>query len=409
MLLHKLRTFNSLKIPGFRAYYLSMVGQWAAMAMQNVVMGLLVYRLTGSTAILGTLSLASAIPQIIVAPFAGVLIDRFSKKRLMQMGQVVFTVTSAIIAISLQTKFLDSAHPDSWWLLVGISAIQGMTGALLWSARLAMVPELVGRDKVANATSLTTIGMNVFQLVAPACGGYLIDKVNFEAVFLTIGGFYLISILLTNFLPSREGLSHPRGNVFVDMVEGLKYVSKNVTLLWILIYTLLSSMIVFPLGAMISVFSDSILKVGATGLGLLQGFQAAGALVTVLIIATLTVKKRGLMMLGTGLVLGLAQAAFAFSTSYPLSLAIMIFIGLGSAGQITLATILIQTNSDPGQLGRVTSLFLLVLGISGLITFGSGFVAEAIGVQWTVGGISLLQAAATILILLLVPKLRKLE
>jgi len=409
MPLHKLHTFNSLKIPGFRIYCLSMVGQWAAMAMQNVVMGLFVYRLTGSTAILGTMSLASAIPQILVAPFTGVLIDRFSKKRLMQIGQAVFAVTSGIIAILLQTKFLDGAHPDSWLLLVGISAIQGMTGALLWSARMAMVPELVNRDKVANATSLTTIGMNIFQLIAPACGGYLIDKVNFEAVFLTIGGFYLISILFTNFLPSREGISHHRGNVFVDMVEGLKYVSKNVTLLWILIYTLLSSMIVFPLGAMISVFSDSILKVGATGLGLLQGLQAVGALLTVLIIATLTIKKRGLLMLGTGLVLGLAQAAFAFSTSYPLSLLIMIFVGLGSAGQITLATILIQTNSDPGQLGRVTSLFLLVLGISGLITFGSGFVAEAIGVQWTVGGVSLLQAAATVLILLLVPKLRKLE
>ena len=409
MPLNKLHTFNSLKNPNFRIYFLSMVGQWAAMAMQNVVLGLLVYRLTGSTAILGTISLASAIPQIIVAPFTGVLIDRFSKKRLMQIGQAVFAATSLIIAISLKTGILNSAHPGSWWILIGISSVQGMTGALLWSARLAMVPELVSRDNVANATSLTTIGLNIFQLIAPACGGYLIDKVNFEAVFFTISGLYLISSFITHFMPSREGISHGSRNVFADMVEGLRYVRNNITLLWILVYTLISSMVIFPLGAMISVFSDSILKVGATGLGLLQGFSAAGALITVLVIASLAIKRRSLIMLGTGLILGLAQAAFAFSTSYPLSLIIMIFVGIGTTGQITMATILIQTNSDPSQLGRVFSLFLLVLGISGLTTFCSGFIAEAIGIQWTIGGSSLLLAAATVLILFLVPKLRKLE
>ena len=180
-------------------------------------------------------------------------------------------------------------------------------------------------------------------------------------------------------------------------------------LLWIVVYTMLCGMVVLPLGAMMSVFSDSILKVGGTGLGLLQGFSAAGALITVLVIASLAIKKRSLIMLITGLVLGLAQAAFAFSTSYPLSLLLMVFAGAGTMGQITIAMIMLQTNSDPTQRGRVLSVLSLGMGLSGLMTFGSGFVAEVIGIQRTIGGLSLLLVATTILILFLVPKLRKLD
>ena len=415
MNLRNLRTFDSLRQPAFRIYYLSTPGQWAAQSMQGVVQSLLLYRLTGSTAKLGTMALASAAAQIIVALYTGVLVDRFSKKRLMQIGQAITAMTSIVITVCLATGILSKAHPSSWWILVGMSAIQGMSGVLLWSARASIIPELVSKDQVANATSLTTIGLNICQLVAPAFAGFLIDKINpevglnFEAAFLTIVGFYLISIFITNFVPEGEAAFSPRGHVISDMVEGLRYIRKNIMLLWIVIYTMLSSMIVLPLGAMMSVFSDSILKVGGTGLGLLQGFSAAGALITVLIIASLAIKKRSLIMLITGLVLGLAQAAFAFSTSYPLSLLLMVFAGAGTMGQITIAMIMLQTNSDPAQRGRVLSILSLGMGISGLMTFGSGFVAEVIGIQRTIGGLSLLLVGATILILFLVPKLRKLD
>ena len=415
MNLRNLRTFDSLRQPAFRIYYLSTPGQWAAQSMQGVVQSLLLYRLTGSTAKLGTMALASAAAQIIVALYTGVLVDRFSKKRLMQIGQAITAMTSIVITVCLATGILSKAHPSSWWILVGMSAIQGMSGVLLWSARASIIPELVSKDQVSNATSLTTIGLNICQLVAPAFAGFLIDKINpevglnFEAAFLTIVGLYLISIFITNFVPEGEAASSPRGHMISDMVEGLRYIRKNIMLLWIVIYTMLSSMIVFPLGVMMSVFSDSILKVGGTGLGLLQGFSAAGALITVLVIASLAIKKRSLIMLITGLVLGLAQAAFAFSTSYPLSLLLMVFAGAGTMGQITIAMIMLQTNSDPAQRGRVLSILSLGMGISGLMTFGSGFVAEVIGIQRTIGGLSLLLVGATILILFLVPKLRKLD
>ena len=415
MNLRNLRTFDSLRQPAFRIYYLSTPGQWAAQSMQGVVQSLLLYRLTGSTAKLGTMALASAAAQIIVALYTGVLVDRFSKKRLMQIGQAITAMTSIVITVCLATGILSKAHPSSWWILVGMSAIQGMSGVLLWSARASIIPELVSKDQVSNATSLTTIGLNICQLVAPAFAGFLIDKINpevglnFEAAFLTIVGLYLISIFITNFVPEGEAASSPRGHMISDMVEGLRYIRTNIRLLWIVIYTMLSSMIVFPLGVMMSVFSDSILKVGGTGLGLLQGFSAAGALITVLVIASLAIKKRSLIMLITGLVLGLAQAAFAFSTSYPLSLLLMVFAGAGTMGQITIAMIMLQTNSDPAQRGRVLSILSLGMGISGLMTFGSGFVAEVIGIQRTIGGLSLLLVGATILILFLVPKLRKLD
>ena len=415
MHLRNIRTFDSLRITAFRIYYFSMAGQWAAQCMQSVVQSLLLYRLTGSTAILGTMSLASAIPQIIVALYMGVLVDRFSKKRLMQIGQAVTAMTSIIIVVSLRTGYLSKAHAGSWWILVAMSAIQGMSGALLWSARSAIVAELVSKEGVANATSLTTIGLNTFQLVAPAFAGFLIDKINpgvalnFEVAFVTIVGLYLISILITNFMPAREVVPSGRGHMMADMMEGLKYVRNNTMLLWILIYTILCSMVVMPLSSMMSVFSDSILKVGGTGLGLLQGFSAAGSLITVLIMASLAIKKRSLMMLVMGLIIALAQAVFAFSTYFPFSLILMVFAGAGTMGQINIAMIILQTDSDPVQRGRVLSVLLLGMGLSGLMSFFCGFIAEVIGIQRTIGGLSLLLVAATVLIFFLMPKLRKLE
>ena len=415
MHLRNIRTFDSLRITAFRIYYFSMAGQWAAQCMQSVVQSLLLYRLTGSTAILGTMSLASAIPQIIVALYMGVLVDRFSKKRLMQIGQAVTAMTSIIIVVSLRTGYLSKAHPGSWWILVAMSAIQGMSGTLLWSARSAIVAELVSKERVANATSLTTIGLNTFQLVAPAFAGFLIDKINpgvalnFEVAFVTIVGLYLISILITNFMPAREVVPSGRGHMMADMMEGLKYVRNNTMLLWILIYTILCSMVVMPLSSMMSVFSDSILKVGGTGLGLLQGFSAAGSLITVLIMASLAIKKRSLMMLVMGLIIALAQAVFAFSTYFPFSLILMVFAGAGTMGQINIAMIILQTDSDPVQRGRVLSVLLLGMGLSGLMSFFCGFIAEVIGIQRTIGGLSLLLVAATVLIFFLMPKLRKLE
>ena len=409
MPLNNLRTLESLKNPAFRIYYFSMAGQWAAMSMQSVVQALLLFRLTGSTAILGTMALASSIPQVPVSLFAGVLVDRFPKKRLIQIAQVITAMTSIIIAIFLKTGYLSNMHPGSWWILVATSAVQGMTSSLSWSSRLAIIPELVSKANVANATALNTIGINIFQFVAPAFGGFLIDKINFEAVFMTISGLYLIAIFLTNFIPAGEATTSGRQHVIADMVEGFRYVRKNTALLWILLYTLFCAMVVLPLSSMISVFSDSILKVGGTGLGLLQGFSAAGSFIIALGIASFAIKKRSLIMLGTGLMIGLAQAAFAFSTLFPLSLMLMVFVGMGKMGQMTVSMILLQTHSDAAHLGRVSSILLLSIGVSGLITFGSGFVAEAIGIQWTIAGASLILAAATVLLFFLVPKLRKMD
>jgi MFS family permease len=407
--LNNLRTFDSLKIPALRIYFLGMAGQWAASSMQSVVQYLLLFRLTGSTAMLGIMALASAIPQVLLVLFAGVLIDRFPKKTLLQIGQAASALTSITIAIFLIVGYLSSAHTGSWWILIVTSAVQGMANALLGPLRQAIIPELVNKDNVGNATALNVIGMNIFQLVSPAFGGFLVDKVNFETVFFTISGLYLLAIFLTNFIPVREVSFSGRRRVIAEMVEGFRYIRKNLMILWILIFTLLCVMVVLPFNSMISVFSDRILKVGATGLGLLQGFSAGGSFIIALCIASLAIKKRSMIMLSAGILIGLAQAAFAFSTSFPLSLLLMVLIGMGTIGQAIMATIILQTITDTAYLGRVLSVITLSTGIGGLVAFGSGFIAEAIGIQWTIGGVSLLLAVASILILFIVPKLRRID
>jgi len=102
-------------------------------------------------ALLGTMALATSIPQVIVALFTGVIVDRFSKKRLIQIGQAVAVVPAITIAVLIKTGYLNSAHHDSWWILICASIIQGMASSLLWSARLSIIPELVNSDSRVRA------------------------------------------------------------------------------------------------------------------------------------------------------------------------------------------------------------------------------------------------------------------
>jgi len=381
------------------------------MSMQMVTQSLLVYRITGSAAILGIIALATGVPQVIFSLFSGALADRFPKKHLIQLAQSLSAATSLLIAICLATGYISVEKPDSWWVLLVTSFIQGAMNALMMTARSSIIPELVPRDQIVNAMSLNSMGMQVFQFLAPAAAGILIDVSGFAAVYFIMSGLCMMAIILTNFLPvtaSRKPGDNKR-SIMKDIIQGLQYAKNDTTVLLIVIFTMMCVVIAQPLSTLLSVFADDILKVGATGMGILQGVLSAGALAASLFFASIPPKSRGLLMLIGGLCLGLSQAAFAFSTSWPLSLLLIVFIGVGRIGHMTPATTLLQSYTDPLYLGRVISLLNLSMGLGSLTTFLNGVIAEFIGVQWTVGLFAIILILADVIIFFTVPRIRKID
>ena len=370
-----------------------MAGQWASMNMQMVTRSLLLYRLTGSAAILGLMSLANALPTILLSLFGGALADRIAKKTIIQVGQIATALVAFSVAIALTTGYLSAGHAGSWWILMVNSVLQGSIMALMMPSRQAIIPEVVQPGQVMNAVALNSLGMNTLRLVAPAIAGFLIDAFDFAAIFYAMTGLYLMAVVLTSFIPSRTtttaaGAIHMRRatTTLGDIKEGLKYIWKDAAILSVLLLTLVIIVLSMPYQMMMPIFADDILKVGATGMGLLMSVSGIGAMAGSLIVASLPNKKRGVVLLLSSLILGLGLAAFAFSRSMPLSLGIMIFVGLGQAGRQTLGSTLLQSYSQEAYLGRVMSINMMDMGISNLGTFLAGVLADTIGAPLAIGG-----------------------
>jgi len=403
------RTFSSFKNPVYRFYYGGLLFQWFPMNMQMVARSLLIYRLTGSAAILGATTFAHAIPIILLSLFGGVIADRVQKKYVMIVGQVGSAAVSLGIALSLSMGYLSVERAGSWWILVVASILQGIIMGLMMPSRQAMLPEIVSGEQLMNAVSLTTMGANALRLFAPALAGFLIAAFDFAAVYYVMTASYLMSGVCIAFVPTISMITTRGSNALADIKGGLHYIRHETTILLILVFTLLVVVLSMPYMHLMAIFADDILKVGATGLGWLMSVSGIGAIIGSTALASLPNKKRGVMLLVSGVIMGVALACFSFSNSLYLSLALMVVVGLGQTGRMTLGNTLLQYYVADEYRGRVMSFYMMEFGLASFATFTAGLLAEAVGIQWAIGGFAMVLVLISILALAFVPRLRKLD
>ncbi|MFC2016117.1 MFS transporter [Chloroflexota bacterium] len=403
------QTFRSLKNPVFRLYYGGMLGQRASMNMQMIARSLLIYRLTGSAAILGGMALAQALPMLFLSLFGGVIADRVQKKYVLLAGMVSSAVVSLGVALTLTLGYLSVERTGSWWILIAAGLLQGIIMGLMIPSRQAILPEIVSEEQLMNAVALDTLGMNTLRLLAPALSGFLIFAFDFGAVYYTMTGMYLMGTVVIAFMPLTGTMSLRGGGALADIKQGFQYIRRETHILLILAFTLFAVVLSMPYIMLMPIFVDDILKVGAVGMGVLISVSGIGAITGSLVLASLPNKKRGLMLLISSLILGLALAGFSFSSSWYLSLALIIFVGLGQAGRMTLGNTLLQYYTEEEYRGRVMSIYMMEFGLTSFSTFAAGLLTEAMGVQWAVGGFAMVLVLLSILTLVFFPKIRELD
>ena len=403
------RTFSSFKNPIYRLYYGGLLCQQFPMNMQIMARSLLVYRLTGSAAILGIMSLANAIPMLFLSLFGGVIADRIQKKYVIIAGQVGSAVVSLGVALALTLGYLSVERTGSWWILVAASILQGSILGLTMPSRQAILREIVSVGQLMNAVSLTTMGMNALRLFAPALTGFLIDKLDFEAVYYVMTASYLVAVVFIAFMPATSTITTRSSSALTDIKEGIKYLRHETTLLLVLAFTLFAVLLSMPYFILLPIFADDILKVGASGMGWLMSVAGIGAIIGSTTLASLPNKKRGLMLLVSGVILGLALTGFSFSSSYYLSLGWMVVVGLGQTGRMTLGNTVLQYYVKDEYRGRVMSIYLMQFGLSSFGAFAAGLLTEALGVQWAVGGFAMVLVFLSIMTLFFVTRIRKLD
>ena len=407
--LGKLRTFASFKNPTYRIYYGGMIGQMAAMNMQNLARSLLIYRLTSSPAILGIMSFAGAIPMLIFSLYGGVIADRLQKKYVLLIGQIISAIVSIIVAIALHTGYMSAENSESWWILIVTSLLQGATMGLMQPSRQAIISEIVSEEELMNAISLNTMGMNTLQIIAPAITGFLIDAIGFAAVYYAMTGTYLVAVVFFALLPKTSAVASVRTKAIDNIKDGLKYVRNDKPIFLVLMFSLIVVVLSMPYGMLMPIFAEDILKVGASGMGILLSVAGIGSICGSIVLASLPNKKRGVMMLASGILLGIALSVFSFSKSWPLSLAFIVLVGLGQTGRMTLSNTLIQYYVNNRYLGRVMSIYMMQFGLTSFGTFIAGMLAEAVGTPWALGSFSMVLLVASIGAMFFLPTLRKLE
>jgi MFS transporter, DHA1 family, staphyloferrin A biosynthesis exporter len=404
------KTFISLQNPVYRLYYASMAGHWSSMNMQMVARSLQIYRINESGAILGLASLAAAIPMIVLSLPAGVIADRVQKRTVLIWGQAGSAVVSLGVALSMAFGYLGAQNPESWWVLIVSAVVQGSIMGLILPSRQAIISEIVSEEHLMNAISLNNMGMNTFRILAPAITGVLIDAFGFYIVYLIMTGLYIMGMVCIILVPPTRTRTAPvSGGTLNEVLEGWRYIRREKTIFLVLAFTIAATVLGMPYAQLLPMFTEGIFHVGATEMGLLITVSGCGAIVASLVIASLPNKRRGIIMVVSGLVMGLALLVFSLSSWWYLALAVIIFVGMGNSGQMALGNSLVQYYSEAAYRGRVMSFFMMGFGFGSLGAFVAGTLAEVVGVQWAVGSMAALLVIIAVWVLAFSPPLKRLD
>ncbi|HEY96360.1 MAG TPA: MFS transporter [Dehalococcoidia bacterium] len=377
--------------------------------MNQVAQTYLVYEITGSTAMLGVITLASTAPILILSLFGGAVADRFPKKQLILVSHAGFVFIYLGCAVADITGYLSLAHPESWWVLLVSGLLMGTMIALSMPARGAIIPEIVDRERLMNAVSLNIMGMSFFQMTIPVIAGYIIGSFGYGTVFFIMAGLNVAAIVFNSFLPKIPPRPVVNKNVLIDIKEGFKYILGNRTIMLVVLFFIFSVLLVNPLQMLMPVFAKDILKVGVEGQGTLMSLMGAGSIAVSLLLASFPSRRRGLTLLISNICMGVSMVIFAFSDMWPLSMVMMVLIGIGRIGADACGNTLIQTYTDPAILGRVNSIVMVSFGLGGSGSLIIGVLAETIGAPWSLGLFAVILIFTSLSAIVFLPGLRKLE
>lgn len=406
----KIKTFKSFKIRDFRIYYGAMAGQWAVQSMLMMANALLAYRLTGSGTIIGLVSLAQGIPQILIALLGGAVADRVQKKYILLFCQIALAFVALAFAIAFTMGFVT---PESWWLLLVLGFSEGILLGFLQPASFSIIPEIVGGEELMNAISLSSMGQTFFRLFAPSLAGFLIDAYGFAIIYYLMFGLYTIGCILVTFIPiTKPSVTDQAVSVrstLADMYEGLCYLRREGTIMLIVVFGLAHIICGMPFMILMSMFTEDILNVGAMGLGILNSVLSVGSLIGALVMASLPNRKRGILLLMSGVIMGVAVIVFAWSRSWYLSLAMMPFTGISMTMHMTMTATLIQYYVNPDYRGRMQSFVTMSSGLACFGSFLAGALSEIMGVQLAVGGMAILLTVVSLFFMIFFKELASLE
>jgi MFS family permease len=379
---------------------LSLIGTW----MQQVAIGWLVYRLTGSAFLLGLVGFVAQGPGFLLAPFAGELADRYSRHRIVIITQSVMMVQALLLGVLVLTGDVTIG-----WILV-LMAVLGAASGFDIPARQSFLIEMVGdRDDLPNAIALNSSIFNAARLIGPAVAGFAIAAIGEGWVILINGISYVfvLSSLLSMRLTPRPRV-RGRGAVFRRVGEGFRYAYGFQPIRTILLLVAIVSLVAVPFSVLLPVVATDVLGGGPRTLGLLMAAMGFGALSGALFLASRrTVVGLGRLIVISATLFGTSLVLFSFAGSLIVCLPLLMLAGFGMMTQMAASNTVLQTLVDDDKRGRVMSLY--TMAFTGMAPLGSlliGWFAARVGAPAAIGVGGALSIGAALLFGYRLPILR---
>jgi MFS family permease len=385
-------TIRSLKHRNFQLFFsgqlISLVGTW----MDTVAEAWLVYRLTGSSLLLGTVTFAGQIPVLLASPVAGMVADRFNRRKVVIATQALSMIFAGTLAFLTITKRVTVGE------VILLAALMGLVNAFDIPTRQAFLVEMVGREDLMNAIALNSSMFNAARIIGPSVAGLLVASVGEGWCFFANSVSY-IAVIAGLLLMKIPPTSRPAetASPFEHIKEGFRFVRNTTPIRTLLLLVGLVSLVAMPYAVLMPVFAAKILHGNARTLGILMTAAGVGALAGALLLAG----RRGVDGLGRIVALacgsfGVALILFSFSREWILSAILLMPVGFSVMTQMGSTNTLIQAMVPDRLRGRTMAIYAMMF--MGMAPFGallSGALADRIGAPRTValGGVAAILGA----------------
>ncbi len=372
--------FRALQHRNFQLFFvgqlISLIGTW----MDTVAEAWLVYRLTGSSLLLGTVAFAGQIPVFLLAPVGGMVADRWNRRSI-----VVATQTASMILAGILAALTLSGRVKVWEV-VALASLMGVVNAFDIPARQAFLVEMVGREDLMNAIALNSSMFNGARVIGPAIAGILVASIgegwcffaNSVSYIAVIAGLLMMKISPRAIEAPTSALEH--------IAEGFRFVRNTKPIFALLLLLGLVSLVAMPYSVLMPIFAARILHGNARTLGTLMGATGVGALTGALILASRTGLK-GLSKWVAFSCMGFGTALILFSLSrwYFVSIAFLVPVGFCMMVQMASSNTLIQAMVPDRLRGRTMAVYsMMFMGMAPLGSLLAGELGNRIGAQWTV-------------------------
>ncbi len=381
--LPKHNPYAALQVKDFRLFLAMRFCITLAIQIQSVVVGWLVYEMTGSKLLLGTIGLTEVIPSIGFSFLAGHMVDKVPRKRIIVLAIAALVVCSALLWFftfdAAQQAFKGQVYP-----IYIVIFITGIARSFLGPGMFAFLPQLVDKKQFQNAVTWSSANWHIASVAGPALGGLLYGFIGVHTTFFIqacLVAFSLVFVTMIAARPLPESVQQNSGEGIVQrLTEGLRFVFNNK----IILHALSLDMFAVLFGgavALLPVFANDILKIGPQGLGILRATPAFGAVLMTFFLARYPIRHQaGQKMLIAVAGFGLCIIGFGLSQWFWLSLFMLFLAGLFDSISVNVRSTLLQLHTPEHMKGRVSAVNNIFVGSSNeLGEFESGLTAHWFG------------------------------